>query len=130
PDLKSRFAEAAATNYDRASHFAIFPTVLQIMGYPLGFVRETFGEDLLSQINTQQAFTSGEVFGLFADINWNPVDVHARYLEQSFTVWSVERRTNRYGGESRRCEKTRRGCPATPQRWAHQGLSSPMTPPQ
>src|SRR5438046_3398232 len=44
PDLKSRFAEAAAINYDRASHFAIFPTVLQIMGYPLGFVRETFGE--------------------------------------------------------------------------------------
>src|SRR6266478_421046 len=26
PDLKSRFAEAAAINYDRASHFAIVPT--------------------------------------------------------------------------------------------------------
>ena len=94
-DSETRFAEAAAINYDRASHFAIFPTVLQVMGYPLGFVRETFGEDLLSQINTQQAFTSGEVFGLFADVNWNPVDVHARYLEQSFTAGSVECRPNR-----------------------------------
>src|SRR6266700_2165584 len=65
--------------FDPASHFAIFPTVLHIMGYPPGFVRETFGEDLLSQINTQQAFTSGDVFGLFAEVNWNPVDVHARY---------------------------------------------------
>src|SRR5439155_14417821 len=74
PDLKSRFAEAAAINYDRANHFAILPTVLQIMGYPLGFLRETFGEDLLSQINTRQAFTSGDVFGLFAEINWNSVD--------------------------------------------------------
>jgi len=90
PDLKSRFAEAAAINYDRANHFAILPTVLQIMGYPLGFLRETFGEDLLSQINTRQAFTSGDVFGLFAEINWNPVDVHARYLEESFTAGSVQ----------------------------------------
>jgi glucan phosphoethanolaminetransferase (alkaline phosphatase superfamily) len=90
PDLKSRFAEAAGINYDRASHFAIFPTVLQVMGYPLGFVRETFGEDLLSQINTRQAFTSGDVFGLFADVNWNPVDVHARYLEEAFTAESVQ----------------------------------------
>src|SRR5207244_13244569 len=89
PDLKSRFAEAAAINYDRASHFAIFPTVLQVMGYPLGFVRETFGEDLLSQINTQQAFTSVEVFGLFAAVNCKPVDVHARYLEQSLDRKSV-----------------------------------------
>src|SRR5207245_9194646 len=37
PDLKSRFAEAAAINYDRASHFAIFPTVLQVLGYALAF---------------------------------------------------------------------------------------------
>jgi len=95
PDLKSRFAEAAAINYDRASHFGIFPTVLQIMGYPPGFVRETFGEDLLSQINTQQAFTSGDVFGLFAEVNWNPVDVHARYLEEAFTAELVQRRPTR-----------------------------------
>jgi len=58
-------------------------------------VRETFGEDLLSQINTQQAFTSGDVFGLFAEVNWNPVDVHARYLEKAFTAEQVQCRPNR-----------------------------------
>src|SRR5262249_2416379 len=81
PDLKSRFVEAAAVNRDRANHFAIFPTVLEIMGYPLGFVRETFGEDLLSKINSRPAFTSGDVFGLFTEVNWIPLDTHARYLE-------------------------------------------------
>src|SRR5438093_13449705 len=99
--LKNRFAEAAAINYDRANNFAILPTVLQLMRYPLGFLPETFGEDLLSQINTRQAFTSRDVFGLFAEINWHPVDVHARYLEKSFTAGSVQCQPSRGDGAPR-----------------------------
>jgi lipid A ethanolaminephosphotransferase len=81
-ELKKRFASGARLNHARASHFAITPTLLDLMGYPLDKVRSSFGPSLFERQEASPSFTSEFIFGLFrSDVTWTPVDLDADYLE-------------------------------------------------
>lgn len=50
PELAQRFAAAAARNRDRATHFHIFPTLLQLLGFHAETVRSSHGPGLLDPL--------------------------------------------------------------------------------
>lgn len=62
PELALRFREAARINGDRASHFDLFPTLLELFGYDPGDFRELYGDGLLKPLAPRtQAFSYGPV---------------------------------------------------------------------
>lgn len=80
--LQARFAEGARLNARRASHFAITPTLLDLMGYPASEVRARYGPSLFERAEAEPAFTSGDIFGLFRrEVFWTPIDLGGRYKE-------------------------------------------------
>ena len=81
-ELMKRFTSGARLNRGRASHFAITPTLLDLMGYPLDSVRSSFGPSLFGRQEEAPAFTSEFIFGLFrSDVTWTPVDLDTDFLE-------------------------------------------------
>jgi glucan phosphoethanolaminetransferase (alkaline phosphatase superfamily) len=81
-ELKERLASGARLNRARASHFAITPTLLDLMGYPRQSVRSSFGPSLFEELEEAPAFTSESIFGLFrSDVIWTPIDLDTDYLE-------------------------------------------------
>ncbi|HZD91335.1 MAG TPA: sulfatase-like hydrolase/transferase, partial [Pseudolabrys sp.] len=82
PALKARFEKAAAESQGHGSHFAIAPTVLDLMGYDHTAVAKAYGASLLDKSTRETKFTSGDIFGLFTEKpRWHPVDLSKRYLE-------------------------------------------------
>lgn len=80
--LRGRFAEAAAASRGRASHFAIAPTVLALLGFDSADIGKTYRESLLTAPNGEPSFTSGDIFGLFSDkVRWHSLDLTRSYLE-------------------------------------------------
>lgn len=80
--LMQRFQAAANLNRRHASHFAITPTVLELMAYPTASVAARYGPSLFARQTTPPAFTSEFIFGLFSsDVTWTPIDLTANYLE-------------------------------------------------
>jgi glucan phosphoethanolaminetransferase (alkaline phosphatase superfamily) len=80
--LEDQLRKGALLNRERASHFALTPTILQIMGYDAEKVTVKFGASLFEKSDEKPAFTSGDIFGLFAtEVNWTPIDLSADYLE-------------------------------------------------
>jgi hypothetical protein len=64
PELQGRFLEAALVNRDRASHFQIFPTLLELLGFDRAEVRATYGAGLLEPLmEADRAFSFGPVAG-------------------------------------------------------------------
>jgi Sulfatase len=64
PELQGRFLEAALLNRDRASHFQIFPTLLELLGFDRAEVRATYGAGLLDAlVGEDRAFSFGPVAG-------------------------------------------------------------------
>jgi lipid A ethanolaminephosphotransferase len=89
PDLRARFARAAQAKLDRASHFELFPTALELMGYPPQR-RTRYGPSLLDPEPTPgpRAFSYGPVIGLSREIHWRevPPDARALALESSTSM--------------------------------------------
>lgn len=85
--LKQRFARGAALNINKASHFAIPATVLELMGYaPKDVARKHDPSLFVDQGDEPPAFTSGDIFGMFSNkVTWNPIDLRGRYLEPEAT---------------------------------------------
>ncbi|QKC69484.1 MULTISPECIES: sulfatase-like hydrolase/transferase [Mesorhizobium] len=82
PALKARFAAGAAANRDKASHFQIVPTVLELMGYSPADIASEYDESLFAATSRPPQFTSGDIFGLFSDsMHWNSIDLSLDYLE-------------------------------------------------
>jgi len=80
--LFKRFQEAAELNRNRATHFAITPTLLELMGYSVANIQEVYGPALFYPQNGPTYFTSNDIFGLFStDVFRNPIDLNANYLE-------------------------------------------------
>jgi glucan phosphoethanolaminetransferase (alkaline phosphatase superfamily) len=48
PDLIAKFKAAAARSFNEASHFEIFPTLLELEGYPDNWVEGRYGPSLLN----------------------------------------------------------------------------------
>lgn len=63
--LQARFSAAAERLQGRASHFAIAPTLLELMGYAPVDVAAIYDESLLGDIKDPPRFVSGDIFGLF-----------------------------------------------------------------
>ena len=82
PALRARFALAAQQSRDHGSHFAIAPTVLDLLGYDRQAVAKAYGASLMDKSARATKFTSGDIFGLFAEKpRWHPVDLTKSYLE-------------------------------------------------
>ncbi len=82
PALKARFAKAAAESRYHGSHFSIAPTVLDLLGYDRQAVAKAYGASLMDKSARATKFTSGDIFGLFAEKpRWHPVDLTKSYLE-------------------------------------------------
>lgn len=82
PALRARFEQGARTGLGEASHFTIFPTLLDMMGYPVEEVKAAYQESMFTAPAGEPAFTSGDILGLFSDaVTWNPVDLRKGYLE-------------------------------------------------
>jgi len=82
PALRARFAVGAAANRDKASHFQIVPTVLELMGYSPADIASEYDESLFAATSRAPQFTSGDIFGLFSDsVHWNSIDLSLNYLE-------------------------------------------------
>ena len=82
PALKARFEKAAAESRGHGSHFAIAPTVLDLLGYDRQAVAKAYGASLMDKSTRATRFTSGDIFGLFAEKpRWHPVDLSKSYLE-------------------------------------------------
>jgi glucan phosphoethanolaminetransferase (alkaline phosphatase superfamily) len=80
--LKARFSDGASRNHARASHFAITPTLLELMGFAPDEVRAAYGPSLFEPGLDHPAFTAGDIFGLFGNkVVWTPVDLAADYKE-------------------------------------------------
>jgi arylsulfatase A-like enzyme len=62
--LKRRFEEAALVNRDRATHFEIFPTLLELFGFDPAEIGVHYGPGLLQSLpERSRAFTYGPVVG-------------------------------------------------------------------
>ena len=82
PALKARFEKAARESRGHGSHFAIAPTVLDLLGYDRQAVAKAYGASLMDKSTRETKFTSGDIFGLFAEKpRWHPVDLSKSYLE-------------------------------------------------
>jgi glucan phosphoethanolaminetransferase (alkaline phosphatase superfamily) len=78
-NLKNRFALSAGVNYNRTSHFQIFPTVLMLLGYDPEQVRKRYFISLFDRVETPLGFTTGSITGRFGR---GPVWNSAERLEQ------------------------------------------------
>jgi lipid A ethanolaminephosphotransferase len=80
PELRARFAAAASRRLDRASHFEIFPTLLELFGFDAARSAR-YGPDLLDPAAPAGAlaFSYGPVIGLVREPAWLelPADLRA-----------------------------------------------------
>ncbi|GJE15636.1 sulfatase-like hydrolase/transferase [Methylobacterium marchantiae] len=80
--LQGQFRKGAEINLGRADHFAIIPSVLYTMGYPLNDVLAHYGSSMLTLIETTPSFTSGDVMGGIGDgVHWHAIDLTGDFLE-------------------------------------------------
>jgi len=81
-ELKTRFERGAHLNKAKASHFAIRPTVLELMGYKPAKIKQLYGPSLFVAGKVNPQFTSGDVFSVFRQqVRWTPLDLSAKYVE-------------------------------------------------
>jgi lipid A ethanolaminephosphotransferase len=80
--LARRFAEAAAGAGGGQSHFSIVPTILQLFGYDPDELGGRLASSLLDGGEPANFFTTGDVFGLFADTRRHVADPTVPRLEQ------------------------------------------------
>ena len=85
--LRTRLAAAADASRGHAGHFSIVPTVLELLGYGHEDIEKIYGESLLEKNARPPAFTTGDIFGLFASKQrWHPIDLNRDYLEPEATA--------------------------------------------
>ncbi|MGV2981929.1 sulfatase-like hydrolase/transferase [Camelimonas sp. ID_303_24] len=73
--LLARFRQFAANYKGRGSHFAIAPTVLELMGYSSPDIRARYPESLLYGVPPAPQFLSGDIFAIFSNGPiWHDVD--------------------------------------------------------
>ena len=59
--LRSMFS---TSNLNKGSHFNIFPSVLEVMGYAKSYIQENYGTSVFDSITVDKTlFTSGDIFG-------------------------------------------------------------------
>ena len=74
PAWKNAFREWSAENFDRTSHYNIFPTILNLMGYDKKPVQDTYGPSLLEPTNDEMTFNSRFNARFGGKPKWNKID--------------------------------------------------------
>ncbi len=73
--IRKMFEDGAALNKDRASQYAVFPTLLELFGYDSADLGSGYGGSLFVSATDPQAFVSGDVFGMFGEeLQWNVIE--------------------------------------------------------
>lgn len=73
--LQQRFKQVAARHPGHATHFAIPPTLLELMGYPTEEIAQKYEGSLLGDLSWKPQFVSDDILGLFSELpNWHSVD--------------------------------------------------------
>ena len=87
-ELQERFGHAALVNRDRASHFQIFPTLLELLGFDRVEVQATYGAGLFERIAPgDRAFSFGPVTGRQdLMVQWRSMPSDLRAFVQTETV--------------------------------------------
>lgn len=62
PQLRQRFESSLAENSHQLSHFNIFPTVLEILGYEHDFVKQHYGDAMFYPVERLGKFYTSELF--------------------------------------------------------------------
>lgn len=76
--IKTDLRQGAAQSAGRASDFMIAPSLLGWMGYLPSDVGTKYSESLTTGTHYPSAFTSGDIFGLFANAPvWNAINLRA-----------------------------------------------------
>ena len=71
--LFEKFKEAAAKNNNRANHFQIFPTILELFGFSPAEIKDKYYMTLFDSVPERLGFTSGAIFGRFGKPpKWTP----------------------------------------------------------
>jgi glucan phosphoethanolaminetransferase (alkaline phosphatase superfamily) len=74
-ELRQEFIRAAHMNSGRASHFEIFPAVLELFGYDPQLVKRRYHQGLFEKIDEPLGFTSGPIMGRFGwQATWHSRD--------------------------------------------------------
>jgi len=88
--LKARLQSGAELNFNRANHFAIFPTLLDMFGYERNVLNKDYGASLFAKIKAKPSFTTGDIFGLFTNkIQWRSVNMRKYYRENTTPIFSA-----------------------------------------
>jgi glucan phosphoethanolaminetransferase (alkaline phosphatase superfamily) len=82
--LRHRFEEAALVNRDRATHFEIFPTLLELFGFDPAEIGVHYGAGLLQSLpERSRAFTYGPIVGWSGSKpHWKTVPTNLRELAE------------------------------------------------
>jgi glucan phosphoethanolaminetransferase (alkaline phosphatase superfamily) len=74
PSLRARFKTAAKRAYNSATHFEIFPTLLEVLGYSKAWIQTKYGPSLLDvPLDRQPSFVLGGFTGRLVNVP-PPVD--------------------------------------------------------
>ena len=68
--LLERFKMVKMTNYDKTSHFQIFPTLIGLAGYKDSWVRSHYGASLMEPSSTLPEFFVGDIHGRGSVRQW------------------------------------------------------------
>jgi lipid A ethanolaminephosphotransferase len=82
PELQRNLRDAALVNQHRASHFQIFPTVLELFGFDRDEIQATYGAGLLEPLgDADRAFSFGPIAGGSGlAVRWKPMPADLREL--------------------------------------------------
>jgi len=73
--LRNRFSDVAARYPGHGTHFAIAPTLLELMGYPPEQFAEAYEGSLLTELSWKPRFVADDLLGLFSQgPTWHEVD--------------------------------------------------------
>lgn len=76
-EWKDAIQEWSEKNFNRTSHYNIFPTILVLMGYDELSVRSTYGQSMLEISNDDMTFNSAFHARFGRKPEWHKIDVHA-----------------------------------------------------
>ena len=69
-EILGRFKAVQVASYDKTSHFQVFPTLIQLAGYPESWVRSHYGPSLSEPPGTLPEFFVGDIHGRGSVRRW------------------------------------------------------------
>ncbi|MCW8821922.1 MAG: sulfatase-like hydrolase/transferase, partial [Sulfurovum sp.] len=71
--ILEKFKLMQTTNYDQTSHFQVFPTLMELLGYKEAWVLTHYGSSLSKLSDTLPEFFVGDIYGRGSVRKWIPI---------------------------------------------------------